>query len=82
MNILAMIWGKTATVIVGLVGILAALAGIRHSIRKGKESEMRAEIQKRTLDRIEAADKAERDIAGADRTDIIDKLRDQGHIRD
>ena len=82
MNILAMLWGRTAGIVVGAVSLLAMLLGIRHSIRKGAKNEMSAEIQERTIERIETADRIDRELAGADRDDIIDKLRDQGHIRD
>ena len=82
MNILVMLWGKTAAIVVGAVSLLIALLGIRHKIRKGAKNEMSAEIKERTLERIEIADRINRELAGADRDDILDKLREQGHLRD
>ena len=81
MNILAMLWGKTAGIIVGLISLVAALVGIRHSIRKGAKNEMSQEIQKRTIDQIEKARRIESE-PDLDRDSIIDKLREQGHLRE
>lgn len=81
MNILAMLWGKTAGIIVGLISLVAALVGIRNSIRKGAKNEMSQEIQKRTIDQIEKARRIESE-PDLDRDSIIDKLREQGHLRE
>ena len=82
MNILAMLWGKTAAIVVGAVSLLIALLGIRHKIRKGAKNEMSAEIKERTLERIETVNRIERDLADSDRDSILDRLREQGHLRD
>ena len=82
MNILAMLWGKTTGVIVGAIAILGALAGIRRTIRKGAKDEMSAEIRERTLEQIARAEEAEREIDDMSHDDILEQLRDQGHVRD
>ena len=82
MNILAMLWGKTAAIVVGAVSLLIALLGIRHKIRKGAKNEMSAEIKERTLERIETVNRIERELADSDRDSILDRLREQGHLRD
>ena len=82
MNILAMLWGKTAAIVVGAVSLLIALLGIRHKIRKSAKNEMSAEIKERTLERIETVNRIERDLADSDRDSILDRLREQGHLRD
>jgi hypothetical protein len=81
MNILAMLWGRTAGIIVGAIGLVAALLRIRYSIRKGAKDEMSAEIQKRTIEQIATA----RRIEGGpdrDRDGVLDELRKQGHLRE
>lgn len=82
MNFLAMLWGKTTAIVVGAVGLLVALLGIRHSIRKGAKDEMSAEIKERALEQIQRGEKIERDFDGMSDDDVITKLRDQGYIRD
>jgi len=82
MNILALLWSKTAGLVVGFVGILVALARVRYSIRKGAQTEMRDEIQQRTLERIETADRIEREHGATGRDDILEQLREQGHLRE
>ena len=82
MNFLAMLWGKTTAIVVGAVGLLVALLGIRHSIRKGAKDEMSAEIKERALEQIQRGEKIERGFDGMSDDDVITKLRDQGYIRD
>ena len=74
MNILAMLWGKTAAIVVGAVSLLIALLGIRHKIRKGAKNEMSAEIKERTLERIETVNRIERDLADSDRCSVFNKI--------
>lgn len=81
MNILAMLWGRTAGIIVGAIGLVAALLRIRYGIRKGAKDEMSAEIQKRTIEQIETARRIETD-PDLDRDSVLDKLREQGHLRE
>lgn len=82
MNLLGMLWGRTATLIVGVVGIIAVLAGLRHSIRKGAKNEMSQEIQDRTMERIRIAQRIARERGDPDRDSVIDRLREQGQLRD
>ena len=82
MNFLAMIWGKTTAIVVGAVGLLVALLGIRHSIRKGAKDEMAAEIKERALEQIQRGEEIERKFDGMSDDDVLTKLRDQGYIRD
>lgn len=82
MNFLAMLWGKTTAIIVGAVGLLVALLGIRHSIRKGAKEEMSAEIKERALEQIQRGEEIERNFDGMSDDDVLTKLRDQGYIRD
>jgi hypothetical protein len=81
MNILAMLWGRTAGIIVGAIGLVAALFRIRYSIRKGAKDEMSAEIQKRTIEQIETARRIEVE-PDLDRDSVLDKLREHGHLRE
>ena len=82
MNFLAMLWGKTAGTVVMVASLLAALLGIRHSIRKGAKEEMSNEIKERTLERVNAANEVSRDVDGLSDDTILDKLRDNGWLRD
>jgi len=82
MNILGMLWGKTAAIVVGAVSLLAMLLGIRHSIRKGAKEEMSNEIRDRTLEQIAKGEEIEREYAGMSTDDIVERLRKQGMVRD
>ena len=82
MNILAMLWGRTAMVIVGLVSLLATLAGIMHSIRKGAKDEMSNEIRERTLEQIAKGDEIDKEIGGLSDGDVIARMRERGEVRD
>ena len=82
MNFLALIWGKTAAIIVGAISLVVALLGLRHSIRKGAKEEMSNEIKDRTIERIDVSNKTERDVNAMSDDDILDKLRDNGWLRD
>lgn len=82
MNILAMLWGRTATMLVGAASVLMALFGIRYSIRKRAKEEMSNEIRERTIERIEVAHSMERDVDAMSNSDVADELRDHGWIRD
>ena len=82
MNILAMLWGKTAAIVVGAVSLLAMLLGIRHSIRKGAKDEMSNEIRERTLEQIARGDEIDKEIAGLSDGDVIARMRKRGEVRD
>lgn len=82
MNILAMLWSKTAAIAVGAVGLLVALLGLRHSIRKGAKEELSNEIKTRTIERVDVARKVERDVDSYSHDDIADSLRNNGWLRD
>ena len=82
MNILAMLWGRTAGIVVGAVSLLVALLGIRHSIRKNAKDEMSNEIRERTLEQIKRGEEIERKFDGMSDDDILTKLREQGFVRD
>ena len=82
MNILGMLWGRTTGVIVGAIALIGALAGIRHGIRKGAKDEMSAEIKDRAIEQMARAAEAEREIDALSDSDILERLREQGHVRD
>ena len=82
MNILGMLWGKTAGIVVGVVSLLVALLGVRHSIRKGAKNEMSAQIKERALEQIEKGEAIERSYAGMSTDDIIARMREKGLVRD
>ena len=82
MNILGMLWGKTAGIVVGAVSLLVALLGIRHSIRKGAKDEMSAEIQERTIEQIAKGDEIDKEIDGLSDGDVIARMRERGEVRD
>ena len=82
MNILGMLWGKTAAIVVGAVSVLVALLGIRHGIRKGAKDEMSAEIQERTIEQIAKGDEIDREIDGLSDGDVIARMRERGEVRD
>ena len=82
MNILGMLWGKTAAIVVGAVSLLVALLGIRHSIRKGAKEEMSNEIRERTLDQIAKGDEIDKEIGGLSDGDVIARMRERGEVRD
>ena len=82
MNILAMLWSKTAGTLVMVASLLAALLGVRYSIRKGAKEEMSNEIKERTLERVNTANEVSRDVDGLSDDAILDKLRDNGWLRD
>jgi len=82
LRLLGGLWGKFATLIVGAVALLAAVLRIRYKVRKGAQEEMRAEIQERTLERIKTSQEVDADVDDMSDGDILDKLRDNGWIRD
>ena len=82
MNILGMLWGKTAAIVVGAVSLLAMLLGIRHSIRKGAKEEMSNEIRERTLEQIAKGDEIDKEIGGLSDGDVIARMRERGEVRD
>ena len=82
LGMLGGLWGRFATIIVGAVSLLTALLGLRYKIRKGAQQEMRAEIQERTIERIKVAQEVDADVDGMSDDTILDKLRDNGWVRD
>ena len=75
------IWGKFATGVVAVISVIAAVLGVVWKIKSGAKDEMRAEIQEQTLERIQRT----RDIEARgdlSRPDVLDKLREQGHLRE
>lgn len=82
MNFLVGIWGRVAMMAAGAVSLLVAFLGWRHSIRKGAREEMSNEIKTRTIERIDVARKAERDVDSYSHDDIADSLRNNGWLRD
>jgi hypothetical protein len=75
------LWSYAAKYIVAAAGILALFAGIRYRIRSKARAEVETEMRERTLDRVEAAERVERDVARQSDSDIIEKLRDNGWLR-
>ena len=82
MNIIGMLWGKTAGIVVGAVSLLAMLLGIRHGIRKGAKDEMSNEIRERTLEQIARGDEIDKEIDGLSDSDVIARMRERGEVRD
>lgn len=82
MSFLLSLWGRFAMYIVGGLGLLSMLLGLRHSIRKGAKEELSNEIQKRTIERIRLARDAESGVDGLSDDDILTKLREHGWLRD
>ena len=76
------IWGRLATVMVGVAGLVAALFSWRHSIRKSQRQAIENEQQRRTIERLKIKAQVGADVRGMSDDDILDKLRDQGFIRD
>ena len=75
------VWAKIATGVVAVVSVIATILGVVWRIKSGAKDEMRAEIQEQTLERIQRT----RDIEGRgdlSRPDVLDKLREQGHLRE
>lgn len=81
MSVLSLLWNKTTALVVGFVAILAAIAGIRHSIRSGAKDELRSEIKERTIERVRVAKEISNDVEYTPDGDILDKLRDNGWLR-
>ena len=82
MSFLYSLWGKTVTTVVAGVSLVAMLLGLRYKIQKGARDAMSADIQRRTLERVERKQKIEADAAGLSDDDVLDRLRDKGLIRD
>ena len=78
---LAMIWGKFATTIIAIAGLVATLFGWRWSIRKGAKEELRNEIQQRTIEQMREANDVSDEVDSMDNDTIIDKLRENGWLK-
>lgn len=84
-TILALIsggWSKLAGWVAAAAGIAVAVLAFTFKIKRGARNEMRAEIQQRTLERIEQAQRIDAADADLDRDSVIDRLREQGHLRE
>ena len=80
MSILAALWGRFAGYAVSAVMAVAAIFGMIWNIKRGAKDEMRAEIQAKTVERIQRARDAV-DAIPAD-GDVRERLRDKGYLRD
>lgn len=81
-SLLSGIWGKFIGYIVAGLSLLAAIMAWRYKISKGAREQMANEIRERTIERVEHAREVEADVAGTRDDDILDKLRDNGWLRD
>lgn len=82
MTILAALWGRVAGLLVMVVTAIAALFGMRYSIRRGARKEMEHEIKEKTLERIKIAREVEDASARMSDDDINEWMRTHGYFRD
>ena len=82
LGLLGAIWGRFATIIVGISGVFAMLAGWRFSIRKAQREQIENEQTKRTLERLRIKEKARAEAGAMDDDSILAKLRELGYVRD
>lgn len=57
-----------------VVAVLLALAGVRHSIRRGAVAEERARNAEKTLDRVKEAKDVDEDVARRSDADVNERL--------
>ena len=76
------IWSKFVAIIVGAIGLVVALFGLRYRIRAHARAEVEAEMMKRTIERMRHAEIIEHDGDGLHRDDVLSRLRDKGLLRD
>lgn len=75
-------WARVIALVVGLAAILAAVLSVRASIRRDGKRELSESIQRRTLERIEEARRAQDEADRVPDADIRERLRDMGYLRD
>ena len=75
------IWGKFATGAVAVISVIAAVLGVVWKIKSGAKDELRAKINEQTMEKVETARRIEAD-SDLDRDSVLDKLREQGHLRE
>lgn len=73
-------WSRLVGLIVGAIGVVVAIFGWRLSIQKGARQKVEAEMQRRTLERIEHAKRVQSDLP-SDGDAIRDRMRDEGWLR-
>ena len=76
------IWSKFVALIIGAIGLVVGLYGLRYRIRAGARADLEAEMRARTLERLQHARDIEDVGAGMSDGDVFDRLRDKGLIRD
>lgn len=76
------LWSKFTGYLVAAAGLFALLAGIRYKIRSTAREELQNEMRERTLERIEAAREVDDRVDGLGDDDILERLREQGWLRD
>ena len=81
MNILSLIWGKTASTLVLVVGAVAGLLGLRWHVRGQAKGELREQIQLQTLEAIASGNEAANSVHNASDDDLRQRMRDEGWLK-
>ena len=79
---ISLIWSKFIGYVVAVLGIVAMVLAWRYKISKGAREKLENQIKDRTIERVQHAREVEAELTGVSDDTIIDKLRDNGWIRD
>lgn len=76
------LWNKVIGYLVAGLGLAAAMLSWRYKISKGAREKLESQIRERTIERVQEARRVESDSAALGDDAILDKLRDNGWLRD
>lgn len=79
---ISLLWGRLIAIVTTIVSVAAAILGWRYSIRKDAKRELSEAIQKQAIESIEVAKEVENEVAQSDGDAIVDRLRDNGWLRE
>lgn len=82
LSLLGGVWGRVTAVVVALVSVVTALAGVRYRIRKTARDEMAGKMRERTIERIAQAKEVEDEMGRRSDNDIREWLSEHGYFRD
>lgn len=82
MNVISLLWNKTASTLVLVVGAVASLLGMVWRIRRHAKAKMNSELQKQMVEAIARGHEAENDVRSMSDDDRLRWMREHGYVRD
>lgn len=79
---ITLLWNRWIAIVVGIVSTIALVFGWRHSIRKDAKTELSKELQDQAITAIMVSKEVEHEISQSDGDTIVERLRDNGWLRD